>query len=284
VRRRVFIGEEYREGAFGEQGFGDGNGDPGSGEETELNGAGRGRLQDELAELAPAWIRETRAGRNASRDGLLDKPMLEACGDVRGLRVLDCGCGEGRFCRMLVERGADFALGLDLCGAMIEAAREFATGKDAYLVADVQELGFLGDNSFDLCVSYLNQCDLPDFEANNREVFRVLRPGGRFVVANLHPMRSATGEWQRDGDGSKMHFILDRYFDEGERHWKMLGVEFTNFHRTLSSYVSAYLRAGFRIEGVLEPSVDGESLRVYPQLDDELRVPNFIIYVLRKGE
>ena len=94
-------------------------------------------LRQEWRELAPAWIGETRAGKNASRDGLLDGPMLEACGDVRGLRVLDCGCGEGRFCRMLVERGAEYALGLDLCEPMIRAAQELAGGKDEYRQADV---------------------------------------------------------------------------------------------------------------------------------------------------
>lgn len=67
-----------------------------------------------------------------------------------------------------------------------------------------------------IAVSYLNQCDLPDFKANNREIFRILRPEGRFVIANLHPMRSAAGGWQRTDDGEKRHVILDRYFEEGE--------------------------------------------------------------------
>ncbi len=244
--------------------------------------ADRRKLQREWQELAPGWIRETRAGRNASRDGLLDGPMLEACGDVRGLKILDCGCGEGRFCRMLLERGAEFVLGLDLCAPMIESAKEMARGKDEYRQADVQDLGFLESESFDLAVSYLNQCDLPDFVANTREVFRVLKPGGRFIVANLHPMRSATGEWQKNEDGTKQHVILDRYFDEGERHWKMMEVDFTNFHRTLSTYLNAYLLAGFGIERIVEPTVTPENLKRYPGLDDELRVPNFILFALAK--
>ncbi len=240
-------------------------------------------LREEWAALAPAWIEETRVGRNASRNGLLDKPMIDACGDVRGLRVLDCGCGEGRFCRILLELGAESAVGLDLCEPMIAAAADLASGKDEYRVADVQDMPFLGDASFDLAVSYLNQCDLPDFEANNREVLRVLKPGGRFVVATVHPMRSATGQWCRSEHGVKQHVNLDNYFDESERclKTKML-VKLTNFHRTLSTHVQAYLSAGFRIDGIVEPTVDAESLACYPELDDETRVPNFIVFVLGK--
>ena len=173
-------------------------------------------------------------------------------------------------------------LGLDLCEPMIEAAREKQSARNAYRVADVQDLGFIESGTFDLAVSYLNQCDLPDFNANSREVSRVLRPGGKFVVANLHPMRSAVGGWHRDADGQKQHVILDNYFAEGARRWKMMGVEVTNFHRSLSTYARGFLDAGFDIEGIVEPTVTEEHLALYPELDDELRVPNFIIFILRK--
>jgi ubiquinone/menaquinone biosynthesis C-methylase UbiE len=242
----------------------------------------RADLRKEWTELAPAWIRESREGPNPNRTGLLDRPMLEACGDVKGLTALDCGCGEGRFCRMLLDGGAKWVLGIDLCPPMIAAAAELATGRDSYVVADVQEMSFLRDGTFDLAASYMNQCDLPDFEANTREVFRVLKPGGRYIVANVHPMRSATGHWLRAEDGSKLHAVLDRYFEEGERRWNMMGTQFTNFHRTLSTYIRGYRRAGFGIEDVIEPTVEAENLKRFPELDDELRVPNFIIVVLVK--
>ena len=243
----------------------------------------RGALKQEWLELAPAWIREARQGPNPTRAGLLDEPMLQACGNVKGLRVLDCGCAEGRFCRLLVERKAAYVLGLDLCDPMIEAAIEIRSGREEYRVADVQDLGILAPQSFDLCVSYLNQCDLPDFAANNREVFRILKPGGRFVVANLHPMRSAVGGWHKSEDGNKLHVILDRYFEETERHWRMMGSDVTNFHRSLSTYVRGFLDAGFCLADLIEPTVTEEQLVTHPQLDDELRVPNFIIYVLHKA-
>ncbi len=240
------------------------------------------KLRQEWIALAPRWIKECREGRNAVRKGMLDSVMLDACGNVEGLRVLDCGCGEGRFSRMLAERRASHVLGLDLCELMINAARELQSDREEYRVADVQDLGFLEDETFDLAVSYLNQCDIPDFEANTKEVFRVLKKGGKFVIANIHPMRSATGKWCRNVDGAKEHVILDNYFDEGERHWEMLGVKFTNFHRSLSTYINKFVATGFTIEELIEPTVTPEQLIAYPELDDELRVPNFIIYVLRK--
>jgi len=248
----------------------------------QMNSSRRDELREEWRRLAAAWIKETREGRNPARAGLLDNAMLNAIGNAVGLRILDSGCGEGRFCRMLVAGGAWHVAGVDLCEPMIHAARELRTGRDEYYCADVQDLSFLDDRSFDLAVSYLNQCDLPDFQANTREVFRVLRPGGRFIIANLHPMRSAVGGWHRTEDGTKQHVILDRYFDQGERRWTMMGEEFTNFHRTLATYVQGYRESGFRIDEIVEPTVDQESLERYPELDDELRVPNFIIFALQK--
>jgi SAM-dependent methyltransferase len=239
-------------------------------------------LRQEWVRLAPAWIKQARERRMPSRDGLLDKPMLEACGDVRGLTVLDSGCGEGRFCRILVERGAERVLGIDACEPMIIAARELQSSKETYRIADAEDLRFLEDRSFDLAISYLNQCDLLDFKANTLEVFRVLKPGGRFVIANVHPMRSAIGDWHTSEDGAKQHVILDNYFDEAERHWKMLDCDFTNIHRTLSTYVKAFREAEFMLGDIVEPTVDAEGLARFPELADEKRVPNFIVFVLVK--
>src|SRR5262245_6614463 len=132
-------------------------------------------LRREWRELAPAWIKESRYGRNAIREGLLDPPMFEACGNVEDLKILDCGCGEGRFARKLVQRGAQYVLGVDLCEPMIEAAKDLQCSRDEYRLGDVQDLSFIHDETFDVAVSYLNQCDIPDFEANTRHSFRVLK-------------------------------------------------------------------------------------------------------------
>jgi ubiquinone/menaquinone biosynthesis C-methylase UbiE len=76
---------------------------------------------------------------------------------------------------------------------MIVAAKQLGAEKDGYILADVQDLSFLRDRSFDLTVSYLNLCDLPDFEANTREVFRVLNRGG--VLYHRHPTPDSFRSW-----------------------------------------------------------------------------------------
>jgi hypothetical protein len=95
-------------------------------------------------------------------------------------------------------------------------------------------------------------------------------------------MRSAVGGWHRDATGGKMHVILDRYFDEGQRRWRMMGVDLTNFHRTLQTYIDGFRDAGFSMDRIVEPTIAHEQLEQYPELDDELRVPNFVIYVLTR--
>jgi hypothetical protein len=53
-------------------------------------------------------------------------------------------------------------------------------------------------------------------------------------------------------------------------------------HRTMSSYVNAFLAAGFAIERMIEPAPNAEQLRKCPENEDNLRVPLFVIWGLRK--
>ena len=48
---------------------------------------------------------------------MLDSWMLDALGDVSGKSVIDIGCGEGRFCRLLSDLGAEVT-GIDLTEAL----------------------------------------------------------------------------------------------------------------------------------------------------------------------
>jgi len=238
-------------------------------------------LNQEWASIAEAWIRVMNDDEDPHRAGLLDEWMMRAVGDVAGLRVVDLGCGEGRFCRMLAERGAS-VVGIDPIARFIEHANAHKVGDETYVLGDAQCLDSVADNSFDLAVSYVSLVDMPDFASAVSEAHRVLRCGGRFIVCNLQPMNTAANCWMNDGTGAKLHFKLDSYFDESSREMAMRGGKVKNFHRTLSTYINGFLGAGFRLDGIREPKPSPEQVAKWPKIADNLRVPYFIIYLLGK--
>jgi SAM-dependent methyltransferase len=240
------------------------------------------QMRQEWIAGASNWIERIRGRGDPSRDALLDDWMIEAVGDVRGKDVIDLGCGEGRFCRMLAERGARVT-GIDLSEPMIAAARHLRLRDEIYAVADMEELRGFADASFDLAVSYLTLVDVHDLARALAAAHRVLRPGGRFVVCNLAPMVTAGNMWVKYGDGTKLHFRLDNYLDETPREMPMCGTRFHNFHRTLSTYINGFLAAGFVLDGIREPFPNEEQLARDPSNEDILRVPLFIIYLLHKA-
>ena len=215
-----------------------------------------------------------------SREGLLDEWMLNTIGDVRGKDVIDLGCGEGRFCRMLRDRGANVT-GVDMCEELLAEAKKLDPA-GRYALGDMQKLSDVSDASFDLAISYITLVDVTDHAAAIGEAIRVLRPGGRFVVCNLAPMVTAGMGWHRDANGAKVCFRLDSYLDEGPREFVMCATSITNIHRTLSTTINDFFAAGFVLERVREPYPSAEQLERYPENDDILRVPLFIIYELKK--
>jgi ubiquinone/menaquinone biosynthesis C-methylase UbiE len=242
-------------------------------------------LRAEWERFSSDWIARCETKGDGAREGLLDDWMLEVVGDVDGREVIDLGCGEGRFSRMLAARGAR-TLGIDLQPVFVDYATNRAGPSETYAIGDLQSLDAVADDRFDLAVAYLTLVDVPDQAAAIREAFRVLRPGGRYVVCNLSPMATApkdVGPWCRDAAGEKRHYVLDDYADEGAR-TVVFGPEWslTNFHRMLSTTVNDFLDAGFELVRIHEPLPTPEQLARVPENDDLFRVPIFTIYDLSK--
>src|SRR6478672_7020550 len=100
--------------------------------------------------------------------------------------ALELGAGTGFFSLNLKQAGILDAVHVtDLSPGMVEAAKANAEmlgfavqGK----VADAERIPY-DDNTFDLVVGHAVIHHIPDVEAAMREMLRVLKPGGRFVVA-----------------------------------------------------------------------------------------------------
>jgi SAM-dependent methyltransferase len=110
--------------------------------------------------------------------------LLEALADgwiAPPARVLDLGCGLGVELAALAGRGFQ-AIGIDTSPVAVERARR-AHPEVEFVVGDVLELPF-EDESFDViidrgCFHTLAGADRPRYE---REAWRVLRPGGHFLL------------------------------------------------------------------------------------------------------
>jgi SAM-dependent methyltransferase len=98
----------------------------------------------------------------------------------RGDRVLDLGCGAGRFAAAAHDAGAD-VVGVDVAEAALERARRVAPGVDLRRVEDDGTLP-LGHGEIDLvwCSEVLEH--VPDTLGLLTEVRRVLRRDGRLLL------------------------------------------------------------------------------------------------------
>ena len=178
---------------------------------------------------------------------------IHLLGDVAGARVLEVGGGAAAAARWLVTQGAR-VVALDLSAGMLRhavtAAKETAV-RPALLQADAQFLP-LRDASFDIAFTAFGAVPFVDDSARvMREVFRVLRPGGRWVFAVTHPMR-----WIfLDDPGPEGLVASQSYFDR--RPYVELDGEgrptYVEHHRTLGDRIREIVAAGFELRDLVEP-------------------------------
>jgi ubiquinone/menaquinone biosynthesis C-methylase UbiE len=151
--------------------------------------------------------------------------------DIRGAAVLDIGCGIGGIDLLLAERfGAAKVTGIDVEGDNIKRARRRAERRDlagrvGYRLVEPGPLPF-EPASFDVVFSKDSIIHIPDKEPLFADVFRVLRPGGRFIAS----------DWLRVDDGPPSA--------EMERYVEAEGLSFAM--GSPARYRRALEQAGFR--------------------------------------
>jgi len=169
--------------------------------------------------------------------------FLELLPDVQGRAVLDLACGSGRYLKILLERGASTALGLDASAPMLSRAR---TVSPDLVQADLLSLSLRPD-TFHLVACALAVGHVQDLRRAMLEIRRVLAPRGIVIYSDFHPLGSMLG-WKRTFRGEDGREYVARHY--------------THLY---SDHVAACAAAGLRIEEVREPRINfGDKWRDYP--------------------
>ena len=214
---------------------------------------------DYVAENRSVWTESNREYTDAQADrawrdeeitwGMFAVPETEVgqLGDVRGLDIVDLGCGTGYFAAWFAKRGGR-PVGIDVTHAQLDTARRLQaeTGIEFPLIEASAEDVPLPDASFDLAFSEYGASIWCDPYLWIPEAYRLLRPGGRLVFLGNSPLvilcaldeQEATSETlQRAQRG--MHRIA----------WSDGGVE---FHLGHGDMFRVLRDTGFEVEALVE--------------------------------
>jgi len=196
----------------------------------------------------------------------LEEPVVrELLGEGRGLRVLDSGCGTGRHALWLAEHGAEVTA-IDFSeGMLAEARRKAGAERVRFLVQDLHQPLPFADATFDLVVSGLVLEHLAELPLYFAEARRVLRPHGRAIVSAMHPAM----------------FLIDvqaqfRDPSSGEK------VRPGSVPHTIGGMVMAAVRAGFRLDGVIERSPDITFAERFPRAERFVGWPMLVVLRLSR--
>jgi ubiquinone/menaquinone biosynthesis C-methylase UbiE len=222
-------------------------------------------------------MRENQTGLN---EILEQGALLSLLPDVKGLTVMDLGCGSGDLCRRMNSLGAKSVIGVDISSNMLEIAQKEVPAGVSFQNLAMEDLNF-DQEKFDLVISSLAFHYVADLQVLFKNIHTWLKPSGILLFSTEHPIATSSQGihhgWVKDGSGHKLYWPLDCYGQEGAResHWFVEGV--IKYHRTISTIINSLINAGFSIKAVLEPTASEEDEQIWAVLKEAKRRPPFLM-------
>ncbi|PWI47054.1 hypothetical protein CEE45_13855 [Candidatus Heimdallarchaeota archaeon B3_Heim] len=229
---------------------------------------------------------------------------LNVIGDVKGLDVIELGCGGGQIAIVLAKMGAKNVAALDISEQQLNHARLLASREKAnitFLHGDMENLSSLQNASFDLVVSVHAISYVSNIENVLSEISRILRLNGRVVLCTIHPLQYVLWEALEEDSIKK----VQSYFGSEPSTWDWIDntktpiATFSDRAHRYEEFVNGLLKNGLILERVIEPrgytieelkTIDLEEVAYHnKRIDEQFTrinqiIPFSIIYVAKKIE
>ena len=223
-----------------------------------------------------------RRSRVDSPNNSIEKPiLLEMIGDVKGKKVLDLGCGDAKFGVELLQKGCISYDGVEGSENMAKEATKTLTGTVGTVHLSSMETWNFQSSDYDLIVSRLALHYLADLKDIVGKAHKTLANGGRFVFSVQHPVLTSSIK-SAAAPSSKADWIVDDYFNSGERVEPWIDKKVVKYHRTIEDYYQLLKQAGFMIDDIREGTPRVEEFSNESEYKRRMRIPLFLMFSCKK--
>jgi SAM-dependent methyltransferase len=212
---------------------------------------------------------------------------LRLLGNVRGLHILELGCGGGQ-CSIAFARQGATVTGVDISPEQLRFAHERMVEAGVavdWRLADATRLTGFEANSWDLVFATAVLHYVTPLASCLAECWRVLRPQGRLVFSVDHPVRNAFFD---EEEQELSPYAVRSYFDPRPLRWRFPGVgtPMRNNHYTIAGWLDYLHQAGFQLTRLVEPEAPTSvAAAEWPEGDalfSMRNLPHTVIFVATK--
>ena len=218
--------------------------------------------------------------------------MIKAIGDVKNKVILNMGCGFGDHSQKLAQKGAKKIINFDLSQELIKFANRKNIPNCEFEVGDMDQKLKYKNNYFDLVISGLALHYVKNVNQLFKEVNRVLKKDGTFVISTGHPIFDLLSE--SIGNNSEAKIAIKRvgnkrivegdYFDESIKLANLGSIgKIKTYSYTFETLIKSGLNNGFELVDYVDmkpvPSskkYDSEKYKLTSTL------PTFILFKWKK--